>query len=113
MSVEKENENPYQSPKTASTKKRKEPKSETLAFILNFVLPGAGLLYLGKPIWAAINFGVVLLIGVLLAVVLPADVLEKGMRYISLGISGGSGGLALVIAKQQRQAWMDEWSRKR
>jgi TM2 domain-containing membrane protein YozV len=78
-------------------------KSENLAFFPNFVLPGAGLLYLGKTVWAVANFCIVLLIGVILTFCLPDEVFDVYIRYIAMGIAGGCGGLAMVVAKQQNE----------
>lgn len=79
-------------------------KSENLAFFLSFVLPGAGLLYLGKPKWAAANLAIVLLIGIVLALVLPTEIFDAYARYIAVGIAGGCGGLAMTLAKQMNSS---------
>lgn len=75
-------------------------KSENLAFFLNFVFPGAGLLYLGRSSWAVANLCLVLLIGVGLAFGLPKDLFNKYIQYVAVGVAGGSGGLAMALAKQ-------------
>jgi hypothetical protein len=83
-------------------------KSPTLAFTLNFFLPGTGLWYLGKWGWGIVNFLVVFGIGVLLVFVLPDELFEKCIRYVAIGCAGGSGGLAMAIAKQMNQKGNNE-----
>ncbi len=75
-------------------------KKPILAFILSFLFPGAGLIYLGKWKWGILNFFIVLFISFLLAFILPESVLEKYMSPISAGMAGGSGGIAMALAKQ-------------
>jgi hypothetical protein len=48
-------------------------KKPIVAFTLSFILPGAGLAYLGKWKWAFINLGVVLLIGIAAALLLSDE----------------------------------------
>ena len=78
-------------------------KKPFVAFLLSFLLPGAGLAYLGKWKWAIINFILVLLVGVLAAFLLPDDIFDRYMRFIALGCSVGSGGLAQQLAVQMNQ----------
>ena len=78
-------------------------KKPFVAFLLSFLLPGAGLAYLGKWKWAIINFILVLLVGVLAAFLLPDDIFDRYIRFIALGCSGGSGGLAQQLAVQMNQ----------
>ena len=78
-------------------------KKPLLAFTLSFFLPGAGLAYLGKWKWAFINLGVVLLVGVVLALVLPDEMFYKYMRYVAVGCSGGSAGYAYSLAQPLKQ----------
>jgi len=78
-------------------------KKPLVAFLLSFLLPGAGLAYLGKWKWAIFNFVVVLLVGVLAAFLLPEDTFDRYMRFIAFGCSGGSGGLAQQLAVQMNQ----------
>jgi hypothetical protein len=73
------------------------------ALLLSFLLPGAGLAYLGKWKWAIINLILVLLVGVLAAFLLPEDIFERYMRFIAFGCAGGSGGLAQQLAVQMNQ----------
>ncbi len=82
-------------------------KSENLAFFLNFVLPGAGLLYLGRTVWGVANFCAVLVIGVVLVFSLPDGVFDAYSRYIAMGIAGGCGGLAMVLARQMNESNKD------
>jgi hypothetical protein len=78
-------------------------KKPFLAFILSFFLPGAGLAYLGKWKLGAINLFVVLLIGFILVFVLSEEIFDHYIRFIAMGCSGGSGGLAHVMATQMNQ----------
>ncbi|MEP7048858.1 MAG: hypothetical protein ABJB12_00830 [Pseudomonadota bacterium] len=78
-------------------------KKPFVAFLLSFLLPGAGLAYLGKWKWAVVNLLVVLAIGVLLSLVLPAQILEHYAQVIAIGCSSGSAALARTLAMQQNQ----------
>ncbi len=75
-------------------------KSHNTAFILSFLLPGAGLWYLGKWKWGFINFGAVLALGLILSFSLPEEAFFKIIQWVAPGCAGGSGGLAYVIAQQ-------------
>jgi hypothetical protein len=75
-----------------------EQKNATLAFTLNFFLPGAGLWYLGWWGWGLLNLAVVLTIGVAASLAMPDDVFEHNRRYLAAMCSGGSGGLAMGLA---------------
>jgi hypothetical protein len=67
------------------------------------LLPGAGLAYLGKWKWGFFNLGVVLLIGLAAAFIVPDETFEKYVRYIGIGCAAGSGGLAQALATQMNQ----------
>jgi TM2 domain-containing membrane protein YozV len=60
--------------KHGTREKAEGMKRPETAFILSFLLPGAGLWYLGK--WGAgfLNLGIVLLLGFVLLVALPDEV---------------------------------------
>jgi len=75
-------------------------KNPMFAFVLSFLLPGAGLAYLGKWTWAGINFGGVVLLAALAAFLLPDEFFEHYSRYIGLGWSVGSGSVAKIMAEQ-------------
>ena len=75
-------------------------KSHNTAFILSFLLPGAGLWYLGKWKWGFVNLGIVLALGAILSLSLPDDIFFKVIRWVAIGCSGGSAGLAQAIAQQ-------------
>jgi TM2 domain-containing membrane protein YozV len=79
-------------------------KSERLACFLNFILPGAGLLYLGKARWAAANLCIVLLIGVVLGLSLPEAVFDAYIHYVAFGIAGGCGAVGSIVARQMNQS---------
>lgn len=78
-------------------------KKPFLAFILSFLLPGAGLAYLGKWKWATINLLAVLALGIVLAFTLPEEIFDHYIRFVAYGCAGGSGGLAQVLAKQMNE----------
>lgn len=78
-------------------------KKPMLAFTLNFFLPGAGLAYLGKWKWAAINLGVVLALGLILAFIMPEDFFVDAVRYLAMACFGGSGGLAYTLARRMNE----------
>lgn len=78
-------------------------KKPFVAFLLNFLLPGAGLVYLGKWMWAFLNLGVVLLIGIAAAILLSDAVFDNYARFIAMGCSGGSGGFAHAMANQMNK----------
>ncbi|HMX43064.1 MAG TPA: hypothetical protein PKB12_05040 [Elusimicrobiota bacterium] len=78
-------------------------KKPWLAFTLSFLLPGAGLAYLGKWKWAAVNLGFVLSIGVLSGMFLSEDLLNHYARFIAIGLGAGSAGLAQSLADQMNK----------
>jgi len=78
-------------------------KKPFVAFLLSFLLPGAGLAYLGKWKSAITNLAVVLLVGGLAAFFLPDDIFDRYIRYVAFGCSGGSGGLAQQLAAQMNR----------
>jgi hypothetical protein len=78
-------------------------KRTSVAFLLNFLLPGAGLAYLGKWKWAIINLAIVLLVGILATFLLPEDIFDRYIRYVAFGCAGGSGGLAQQLATQMNR----------
>jgi len=75
-------------------------KSEILAFILNFFLPGAGLAYLGLYRSAVLNFLFVVVIAFALGMYLDPQMLTDGGAYIGAAIAGGSGGFAMSKARE-------------
>lgn len=77
------------------------PRNATVAFALNFLLPGAGLWYLGWPGWGLVNFAGVLAVGVMAALALPDDVFDRHRGLLSAAIAGGSGGLAMALANRR------------
>lgn len=85
----------------SSIARRKLP---LVAFLLNFFLPGAGFVYLGKWLYAVANFLAVILIGILLWIVVPEPLMERIRHHVASGIAGGCGGLAMVSAQQWNKA---------
>lgn len=72
-------------------------KSTFLAPLLNAVLPGAGLWYLGESVRAVSNFGLV-------AVVTAAAALSgfEHIHYVFLAAVAGSAGYAHAIARSEQ-----------
>lgn len=81
-----------------SLRKRGLVKRSFIAVILNCLIPGAGLWYLGKPLWAALNLLVVFAIGVALLFSLPAETIKSSFHYFVLCYAAGSGGFAHYVA---------------
>ena len=77
------------------------PKNATLAFTLNFFLPGSGLWYLGWPGWGVLNLVVVLVVGLIAVLTLPDDVFDRNRSLLSAATAGGSGGLAMALANRR------------
>jgi TM2 domain-containing membrane protein YozV len=75
-------------------------KKPSVAFMLSFFLPGAGLAYLGKWKWAVANFCIVLLLGILLGLFLPEDIFTHYARIIAIGFGSASAGLAQALTQQ-------------
>jgi len=79
-------------------------KSPHVAFWWSFLLPGAGLVYLGKWKLGLVNLAVALAIGVLSAAITSPELLHKHMHYVAMGLSAGSGSLAFSLAKQMSKS---------
>ncbi|CAN5522448.1 hypothetical protein BH11PLA2_BH11PLA2_21840 [soil metagenome] len=75
-------------------------KNTNLAFVLSFFFPGAGLYYLGWRGCALINLLLVLSIGIIAALLMSEDAFARNIGAIGAGCGGGSGGLAMALAKQ-------------
>lgn len=75
-------------------------KSGNVALILSFLLPGAGLWYLGRWKDGFINLGAVFIVAFILALVLPDKTFSKIQRGITFGLASGSGALAMNMAQQ-------------
>jgi hypothetical protein len=78
-------------------------KSDVLAFILNFFVPGAGLAYLTMYKEAVLNLLIVIALGIGVSMYLDPKMLEEGGAYISTAIAGGSGGFAMTKARELNQ----------
>ncbi len=78
-------------------------KRPFLAFLLSFLLPGAGLWYLGKWGWGFLNLGIVLSLGVILGLTLPEEVFERYIRFVAIGCGGGSAAFAELTAKRMNE----------
>lgn len=84
-------------------------KPPAWAFAINFFWPGAGLIYLGKPLWGALNFIVVVAIAAGLWIALPNAEREKWTPWIGLLLSGGSGLLAQSLAQRFNERRAEEF----
>ena len=84
-------------------------KPPSWAFAINFFWPGAGLVYLGKPLWGLLNFIVVVAIAAAVWIALPNAEREKWTPWIGLLLSGGSGFLAHQIANQVNERLAEEF----
>lgn len=74
-------------------------KNPTIAAVLNFILPGAGLWYTGHRVWGAVNFGIV--VAVPLALLLFAtEFFSQAVHYVVLALAAASAGLAHAVATQ-------------
>jgi hypothetical protein len=68
-------------------------KKPWLAFLLNFLISGAGFAYLGKWAWAAINLGAALAVGIGVYYLAPNSV---NMVSVVVGVINGS--IAMSVA---------------
>ena len=68
-------------------------KSGRLAFLYSFVLPGAGLVYLGKWRAGAVNLAIAILLPVLAVYAMPDGFVDH-IHYLLLVIAAGSGAFA-------------------
>lgn len=69
-------------------------KKSTIAAVLNFVIPGSGIWYLGKRVLGVVNLLVATALVILLAGVAET---EDPIHYVILAIAAGSAGLAHTI----------------
>jgi hypothetical protein len=69
-------------------------KKPWLAFLLSFLIVGAGLAYLGKWGLAAANFFVAIAIGVILVIISP-----NSLNWAAIAIPAISGVIAMNMAK--------------
>jgi TM2 domain-containing membrane protein YozV len=79
-------------------------KKPWLAFLLSFLIAGAGFLYLGKWKWAVINFLGAIAVGIVVAYTIPDQA-----STVAAGVAVVSGGIAANVArsmnsKQQMRA---------
>ena len=69
-------------------------KKPWLAFLLSFLVAGAGLAYVGKWKWAAVNFFGVLVAAIIFARYIP----DEWLRSVAAGVCAGSGSVARSLA---------------
>jgi hypothetical protein len=79
------------------------PKQPAWAFALNFFFPGAGLIYLRKPLAGVANFVVVVAVFVAFYFAVDRERFERFSGSIGLAVFVLSGMLALWMAKSQLQ----------
>ena len=65
-------------------------KTPRVASLLSFILPGAGLAYLGKPGWGVLNLGIVWVVLGVAGTVLSDDDFGKYIGFVAAGCSAGS-----------------------
>jgi len=73
-------------------------KKPWLAFLLSFLLVGAGLAYLGKWGWAAINFFGVIAAGVIINRYSP-----DSLSWVGPAMAASSGSIAMTVARTMNQ----------
>ena len=83
-------------------------KRPLVAFLLSFLLAGAGLWYLGKWKYGFINLGIILMIGFILTICLPEELFDKWIHYAAAGCACGSGALAQFFAQQMNERIKNE-----
>lgn len=74
-------------------------KSPRVAAILSFIVPGAGLWYVGRHTWGALNLVAAVVVPVVLAYA-AGEWFSQYINYILLGIAAASAGLAHAVAQQ-------------
>jgi hypothetical protein len=75
-------------------------KKANIAAALSFVVPGAGLWFLGKPLWAVVNLLVAAGLVLLLSGFEPAN---ERIHYVILAVAAGSSGLAHATRTGQKR----------
>ena len=68
-----------------------------VAFLLSFLVPGLGLLYLGKRVAAGVNFSLAMIVPALLIWLWPTGAMDV-IHYALLAIAAGSAGAAHAAA---------------
>lgn len=79
-------------------------KSPLIAGILNFIVPGSGLLYIGRKRDALINFLLVNVTLLILTVVVAEPTLMEHVHWLFLGLAALSAGYAHGAAVSQQRA---------
>ena len=77
-------------------------KRAVVTVVLNCIIPGMGLWYLGKPWWGLLNLLVVIVVGGVLLFVLPNEITTEYFHYFVLAYSAGSGRLAHNFAGRSK-----------
>ena len=68
------------------------------AFVLSFVVPGAGLAYCHKWAWAAANLALVTLAVAAVVFFFPGSVVYDHIHYLIVALAAGSAGFAHAVA---------------
>ncbi|MCA9213021.1 MAG: hypothetical protein KDB27_08150 [Planctomycetales bacterium] len=76
-----------------------QDRKPLVAFILSFVLPGAGLLYLRRWRSGVVNFLLVHAVLFLLAFGVNEPYINEHLHYVFLILAAGSGGYAHALAR--------------
>ncbi len=69
-------------------------KKPWIALVLNFLLAGAGFVYLGKWVWALVDFFVTIVLGVAMFYLFPGS-----FNWISAAFPGINGVLAMNMTR--------------
>ncbi len=80
---------------------KRDAHTRNRAAVLNFLVPGAGLWYIGLKFWGVVNLFAASLIVVLLAVTGPFG---EQIHYIILMAAAGSAGLAHALAARTNRS---------
>ena len=75
-------------------------KNPRVAAVLSFFVPGAGLWYVGRHAWGALNLTAAIVVPTVLALV-AADWFSQYLNYVLLAIAAASAGLAHAVALQR------------
>jgi len=74
-------------------------KSPRIAAVLSFIVPGAGLWYVGRHAWGALNLVAAIVVPTVLTYT-AGEWFSQYINYVLLGIAAASAGLAHAVAQQ-------------
>ena len=75
-------------------------KNSWYAFVLSFVVPGAGLAYCHKWTWAAGNLALVTVAIAVVVFFFPGSLVYDHIHYLIVALAAGSAGFAHAVATQ-------------